>query len=193
MTPGGLTLRQYWVESRGMTQIIRAALFSLLLAPTAGAQGAPGYEALMADLAAAETEAEAAGLVPRIWEIWLTAPDPTAQEILDTAMDRRQARDYLGALRELNRLVAEYPDYAEGWNQRATLHFLTGRFEASLADVDEVLKREPRHFGALAGRAVIYVQQGRIPLAQLAVREALEVHPFLAERAILEIPAGEDI
>ncbi|MDF0599760.1 hypothetical protein P1J78_03345 [Psychromarinibacter sp. C21-152] len=157
------------------------------------AQEARDYDALLAELAAADSQAEADALVPRIWEIWLTAPDAAAQEVLDAALARRRAYDYLGALRHLDRLVAEYPDYAEGWNQRATVHFLTGNFERSLADVAEVLKREPRHFGALAGRAVIYFQQGRIPLAQLAVREAMEVHPYLAERAILEVPSGEDL
>ncbi|WP_172293098.1 tetratricopeptide repeat protein [Pseudoruegeria sp. HB172150] len=172
-----------------------AILLFLVLPGLAPAQGnyAAEYEALLSALAVAETPAEADGLVPQIWNHWLTAPDPVAQEALDTALEHRRAYDFLGALSHLDRLVETYPDYAEGWNQRATIYFLTGNFEKSLADVDEVLKREPRHFGALAGRAMIYYQQGRVPLAQIAVREALKFHPFLAERAILDVPAGEDL
>lgn len=182
-----------------MTQLFRALrpvlLFLLLLPAPLMAQedGPQDYEALLAALAGAESQAEADGLVPRIWNHWLTAPDPTAQEVLDAALERRRSYDFLGALGHLNLLVAKYPDYAEGWNQRATVYFAIGDFDASLADVAEVLAREPRHFGALSGRAMIYYRQGRLPLAQLAVRKALEVHPFLAERAILDIPAGDDI
>ncbi|WP_425052343.1 tetratricopeptide repeat protein [Psychromarinibacter sp. S121] len=155
--------------------------------------GDEGYEALLAALADAGTPAEAQTIVPLIWDVWLTAPDDAAQEVLDAAMARRSAYDFAGALKHLNILIETYPDYAEGWNQRATVLFLVGDYEGSLADVDEVLKREPRHFGALAGRAMIYFQQGRLPLAQLSVRKALTVHPFLAERAILDIPAGQEL
>ena len=109
------------------------------------------------------------------------------------ALSRRSAYDYAGALKHLNILVESYPNYAEGWNQRATVRFLVGDYEGALADVEEVLKHEPRHFGALAGRGMIYFQQGRLPLAQLSVRNALRVHPFLAERAILDIPAGQEL
>lgn len=170
---------------------IAMLLFTLLLPTASLAQ--EGNDDLLAALAAAKTPAEAGALVPRIWEHWLTAPDAAAQEVLDAALRRRQAQDFLGALQQLDLLVAAYPDYAEGWNQRATVHFLIGDFDKSLADVEEVLRREPRHFGARAGRAMIYYQQGRLSLAQIAVRDALKYHPFLAERAILDIPAGDEL
>ena len=151
------------------------------------------YEALMSALAQADNPAQAAQISGEIWQIWLTAPDPAAQEVLDNAMQRRQAYDFLGAIDHLDRLVQGWPDYAEGWNQRATVHFLRGEYEKSLADVAQTLAREPRHFGALAGKAVILFNQGRTPLAQIAVREALQYHPFLNERAILDLDTGEEI
>lgn len=148
---------------------------------------------MLTALASAETREKADQLSGEIWQIWLTAPDETAQEVLEKALRRREAYDFLGAIDHLNRLIAGWPDYAEGWNQRATLHFLRGDLEASLADVAETLAREPRHFGALSGKAVIFFQQGKIPLAQIAVREALKHHPFLQERAILNLNPGTDL
>ena len=169
-------------------------LLSLSLAITASAAAAQdGYEDLLAALAKSGSKAEADALSGRIWQIWLTAPDAAAQEVLDAAMTRRENYDFLGAIRHLDRLIETYPDYAEGWNQRATMHFLRGDFDASLSDVAETLAREPRHFGALSGKAVILFQQGRIPLAQIAIREALKYHPFLNERAILDANPGKDI
>jgi tetratricopeptide (TPR) repeat protein len=178
--------------------LLRALCLLLLLAVPLGAQpretgGTGEVQALLDALARSETPAEAQGYVPQIWSLWLTAPDAAAQEVLDAALERQRARDLLGALRHLDRLVAGYPGYAEGWNQRATVHFLAGNYDRSLADVAETLAREPRHFGALSGRATIYWRQGRLALAQLAVREALKVHPFLAERAILDLPAGKEL
>ncbi len=177
--------------------LILALLLSLAISGVASAQGreapAPGYEGLLEQLRDAKSQGEADILAGRIWEIWLTAPDETAQELLDGSIERRRAGDFLGAIQQLDRLVSSYPDYVEGWNQRATMFFLTGEFEKSLADVAEVLAREPRHFGALSGKAVILAQQGKIPLAQIAVREALRHHPFLRERALLDASPGTDL
>lgn len=175
-----------------LSRLLSPALVFFWLLP-ASAQEAPDYEALMTALAGAENAAEADKLVPQIWQHWLTAPTPAAQEVLDAAMARRSVADYLGALKHLDVLVAEYPDYAEGWNQRATIYYMIGNLDASLADVTEVLAREPRHFGALSGQAMIYAQQGRIPLAQLTIQGALKHHPFLHERMILDLPGGDDI
>ncbi len=183
---------------RWLATVFRAASAALLLglavqAQPAGPVAQRGYEELMSALSVAENQAEADVLSSQIWEHWLTAPDAAAQEVLDAALERRQAYDFRGAIAELDRLIEAYPDYAEGWNQRATMYFLVGDFEASLADVEEVLKREPRHFGALSGKGVILYQQGKLPLAQLAVREALKHHPFLRERAILGAGAGTEL
>lgn len=178
-----------------MTQNFRRviALVFLWLAVLPFSATAQAYEELMSALASSRTQDEADRLSSKIWEVWLTAPDETAQEILDNAMLRRQAYDFIGAIYHLNLLVAAYPTYAEGWNQRATMYFLRGELEASLADVAKVLELEPRHFGALSGKAVILYRQGKVSLAQIAVREALKYHPFLAERAILTARPGTDL
>lgn len=159
-------------------------IFSLFAALPLWAD-AERYETLLADLASAGSKGEAELLNKEIWDCWLTAPDETAQEILNAALERRANYDFLAAIEHVNRLIFAYPDYAEGWNQRATLYYLVGDYDASLADVDETLKREPRHFGALAGKSVILFNQGKIGLAKIAVREALKYHPYLNEAAIL--------
>ncbi|MDJ0825317.1 MAG: hypothetical protein QNJ16_07435 [Rhodobacter sp.] len=180
-----------------MTAIFRAlrpALAALFLAlPVAAETSGARYEALLAELRGAQSAAEADRLSDEIWQVWLTAPDAAAQEVLDAAMQRRVNYDFAGAIGHLDRLVETYPDFVEGWNQRATMYFLVGDFERSLADVAEVLVREPRHFGALSGKAVILYQQGKVPLAQIAVREALKHHPFLNERFILNAGGGQQL
>ncbi len=94
------------------------------------------------------------------------------------------------ALPILDDIVARAPQWAEGWNKRATVLFLLGEYERSLADIDRVLALEPRHFGALAGRGFIHMNQGESRQALAALRRALAVNPFLKERHGL-IPALE--
>ena len=96
----------------------------------------------------------------------------------------RRALDFTGALALLDRIVADYPTYAEGWNQRATLYYLTDDFDRSLADIDKVLQYEPRHFAALSGRAIIHLARNERGLALMDMRAALAIHPFLAERQL---------
>lgn len=151
------------------------------------------YDALFRSLASAGSAEEASLLSDQIWARWMQAPDPEAQALLDEAMGHRAAGNLLEMLAVLDTLTAAYPDYAEGWNQRATLYFIVGDYERSLADVANVLALEPRHFGALSGRAVILLRQGHVALAQIAIREALQYHPYLNERAILDIPVGSEL
>ncbi len=103
-------------------------------------------------------------------------------------MERRSAYDYAGAIAILDRLVALAPDWAEAWNQRATMRFLADDLDGSLADCERVLELEPKHFGALSGQALILMRQGRFDTAQSILRKAVEIDPFLAERALLVEP-----
>ena len=98
------------------------------------------YERLLTELAASSSPEEADALSGEIWQIWLTAPDAAAQEVLDAAMTRRMQQDVLGAILQLNRLVEQWPDYAEGWNQRATMYFLA-RYPALVGDESGELTR----------------------------------------------------
>jgi tetratricopeptide (TPR) repeat protein len=161
-------------------------------------QGDPeGYqttrEQLFEALAAAPDEATAREIADSIWNLWFQAPDPDAQHLMELVLERRQMFDLPMALKLLDQLVEEAPDWAEAWNQRATIRFMAGDYEGSLADIDRVLPLEPKHFGALSGEAIILTQLGREAEAQSVLRRAVAIHPFLVERALLKEPEGRDI
>jgi tetratricopeptide (TPR) repeat protein len=147
---------------------------------------------------AAETFMEGRSVSGAMWEVWLRAPDSTAQEILDSGMARRGAYDFLGAIAEFDRLVDYCPDYAEGFNQRAFVHFLSQNYEAALLDLDRALELQPLHVGAQSGRALTLMNLGRLPEARLQLLEAVDNNPWLSERSLLEQgaplgPSGSDI
>jgi tetratricopeptide (TPR) repeat protein len=96
----------------------------------------------------------------------------------------RSSGNISGSIALLDKLVEDYPTYAEGWNQRATMRYLVNDLEGSLADIDKVLEFEPRHFGALSGRVLIYLAQGKRALALKEMATALTIHPFLNERQL---------
>ncbi len=115
---------------------------------------------------------------------------------MSEAMERRQVYDLSGAIAILDKLVALTPDWAEAWNQRATLRYMAEDFDGSLADIERVLELEPKHFGALSGEVLILMRFGRVEVAQSVLKKAVEINPFLAERALLiepPKPAGKDI
>jgi tetratricopeptide (TPR) repeat protein len=144
-------------------------------------------------LGAAETETDARSIEDEIWHHWFLAPDSKAAALMDRAMERRRNYDFAGAVEILDELIAANPDWAEAWNQRATIRFMQGDLAGSLADVEETLQREPRHFGAMAGMAIILTQQGRIEQAQSILRKAVKIDPFLRERAMIVPVPGSDI
>lgn len=159
-----------------------AALLLLLATATAQDDRAEELDRLFADLRTAPDPATAQRIDRQIWLIWMSPTDPVLAERMNAALEARGSGDYGEAIRLLDQLVADHPDYAEGWNQRATIHFMTGNLEASLADCARVLELEPRHFGALSGRALIYLQLDNRALALKDMVTALAIHPFLNER-----------
>lgn len=120
-----------------------------------------------------------------LWDSWMEAPDADAQALFDLGMQRMAAFDNVGAVEVFGELIRYAPDFAEGWNQRAFAYFRMQDYENSLADIAETLEREPRHFGALSGKFRIMIVQGRALLAQKALRRAVAVNPWLAERRML--------
>jgi len=149
-------------------------------------------EQLFAALAAAQSAADAEAIVDQIWHFWFRPPNADAGKLMADAMERRSAYDYAGAIAILDQLVALAPDWAEAWNQRATMRFLADDLDGSLADCERVLELEPKHFGALSGQAIILMRQGRFDTAQSILRKAVEIDPFLAERALLVEPQKEE-
>lgn len=113
------------------------------------------------------------------WQIWSRSGDPVIDKLFAQGTAQMEAFELEEALATFGTIVKRKPAFAEGWNKRATILFLLGRFEASLKDCDEVLKRNPRHFGALSGAGQIHLQLGNVERALEYFRKALTVNPNL--------------
>ncbi|HYI05760.1 MAG TPA: tetratricopeptide repeat protein [Reyranella sp.] len=146
-------------------------------------------DALFGRLKAITDEAEGDAVVAEIWQVWMQSGDAALDEAMQRAVLAMGHVPGL-ALPILDDIVARAPQWAEGWNKRATVLFLLGEYDRSLADIERVLALEPRHFGALAGLGFIRMNQGESRQALKALRRALAVNPFLKERHGL-IPALE--
>ena len=124
-----------------------------------------------------------------LWRVWSRSGDPDADKVFLQGVDEMQRGDLATAVGTFTEIIKRKPDFAEAWNKRATAYYLTGEFEKSLADCDEVMKRNPVHFGALSGYGLIYLQLGKPEDALLYFERALDVNPNLAgiEQAVQAI------
>ncbi len=146
------------------------------------------HDELFRALAAARSEDEARAIEDSIWIFWTQGPDSEATAQMQALLSARRSYDTDKALAIANALTQRYPNYAEGWNQKATVLFMKEDMDASLEAIERVLTLEPKHFGALAGKAVILMRQGRAQLGQQTLRRAVAIHPFLKERGLLAEP-----
>jgi tetratricopeptide (TPR) repeat protein len=113
----------------------------------------------------------------KIWEVWSRPTSATAEVLLQEASSAMAAREFPVAEKILTELTNSYPDFSEGWNRRATMYFAQEKFDLSLSDIEKVLELEPRHFGALAGRGMIYQKQEKWNQALASYRQALRFNP----------------
>jgi len=158
------------------------ALLTLLLllgltVPAGADQKDPRLPGLFAALGKAPTPEFAQAIEISIWEIWFQHPDPVIGKLMENAVKATAVDDFASAERALNQVVVLAPDYAEGWNRRATLYFLMGRIDESLADIDAVLALEPRHFGALSGQGLCFLAKDDLAAAAESFKRALAVNP----------------
>ena len=181
---------------------MRLVLALLLLPLAAQAQdaacpAAPDNSARVAELlqslSTAGDPAEAGLLSDQLWRIWTAAPDAEAQRMLDLGMALRQQYNLAGSRDMLSDLIAYCPDYAEGYNQRAFSAFLAQDYAAALTDLDAALAITPDHVAALSGKALTLIGLQRDDEAQVVLREAVRLNPWLSERALLRDPPGQDI
>jgi tetratricopeptide (TPR) repeat protein len=133
-----------------------------------------------------------AGAAAALWQIWSRSGDPAIDKLYSRGVEQMQALALTDALATFSAIVRRKPDFAEGWNKRATIYFLLGRNEESLRDCDEVFKRNSKHFGALAGAGQIHLQLGHAELALEFFRRAVAVNPNLEGPAQM-IPILEEL
>jgi tetratricopeptide (TPR) repeat protein len=135
-------------------------------------------DALMPRLADDDDDVRAAA-TDAIWQIWSRSGDPAIDRLFASGVEHMQRQDFDDALKVFDQIVRRKPAFAEGWNKRATVYFLLGEDEKSLLDCDEVLKRNPKHFGALSGAGQIHLRLGHLQQALEFFERALKVNPNL--------------
>lgn len=114
-----------------------------------------------------------------VWEVWSRSGDLEVDRLFAVGVEQLNQRAPQAAIETFTRIIEKKPDFAEGWNKRATIYYLVGEYEKSLRDCDEVMKRNSNHFGALAGYGQIYLQLGHPERALDYFERALAVNPNL--------------
>ena len=138
----------------------------------------PDVDALMRSLRDPDVETRA--LAERsIWQVWARSGRPEVDALYRIGIDEFERGQVDRAIETFTQVIALDPDFAEAWNKRATLWFVAGDLKRSLADCDEVMKRNPRHFGALSGYAQIHIRLGNYERALDYARRAYAVNPNL--------------
>jgi tetratricopeptide (TPR) repeat protein len=180
--------------------LAQVSLAQVSLAQVSLAQGSPGYEwlsppsdlprvehggptynlnTLFDALKIAPDEVSAKAIEDRIWAIWLVSGSDTCNLLMTRVKAATDDKDYDLAIKLLNAVIELRPDYVEAWNRRATVYYLKQDYGRALADIAEVLAREPRHFGALSGLGLMLQEIGDDKHALEAYRKALAIDPHL--------------
>ena len=152
---------------------------ALPVGPAAADQDDPRLEALFARLKSAPNAPAAQEVEASIWHIWLQSDDNVIGLLMGQGINAMSRNDMRAALGKFDQIVKIAPDFAEGWNKRATVHYLLGNYQESLHNIEKTLKLEPRHFGALSGRGLVYSALEQWRPALESFEKALEVNPHM--------------
>jgi tetratricopeptide (TPR) repeat protein len=114
-----------------------------------------------------------------LWAVWSRSGDATIDHILEIGVAQMREGQIEASVETFSDIIRRRPDFAEGWNKRATAYYLLGDWRRSAADCDEVLKRNPQHFGALSGYGMIWLQLDQPTRALARFEEALAINPNL--------------
>ena len=139
----------------------------------------PQLNGLFDRLKATTDPVEARSIESSIWQIWMTSDSAEVNKLMADGVQAMASGDFAEAFKTFDRTVDAAPDFAEGWNKRATVLYLMGEYAASMADVDRTLALEPRHFGALSGLGLIDVELDRDDDALEAFQRALAINPHM--------------
>ena len=154
-----------------------AKLFLVLLFSST-VSNASETQKLLDELAAASSGEMAKTIIINIQQAWINShEDSSEKRLMSQALSAMDDGNLVKAERELTKLIKKNPDFVEAWNKRATVRFFNGDFSGSETDVFEVLSREPRHFGAISGLAMINVHMGALREAVKAYEMLLNIHP----------------
>lgn len=114
-----------------------------------------------------------------LWEIWCRSGIPEVDRLLRQGIEAMERRELAEAVALFSRIIARAPDFAEGWNKRATARYVAEDYAGAVADCEETLARNRHHFGALSGQGLCHMALGQFREAAALFRRALTVHPHL--------------
>lgn len=166
--------------------------------PRVSGEKTKNLDFLFGALKAAPDQESAKAVEARIWALWSATPSDTAALLMSRAKTAMDGKDTDVALKLLDAVIKLRPDYVEAWNRRATIYYLQNDYSRSMEDIRQVLIREPRHFGALAGLGMIMQETGDDKHALDAFRKALAINPYLERvpelvKSLTEKVEGRDI
>ena len=168
--------------------IIALALITLPQMGYSEDNGKEKLENFFTNLAQAETPERANEIIEDIWVFWThDNEDATNLSMINQGIVLTQQGQFQFAERIFSRIIERDESFMEAWNKRATVRYMMGKLDESTSDIEEVLKREPRHFGALSGLAAIRLHQGDFQSALNIYQHILEIHPFSVD-ALTRIP-----
>ena len=177
--PGGCANLLLMKAQKWLHNVIVAAVLPFLLICSQATAQTVVLDDLFAKLLTAD-EATSVRLEQDIWREWSKSGSPAMDLLLQRGRDAMAVGDNDAAIEHLTALIDHAPEFAEGWNARATAYFQAGDLGPSISDIGHVLTLNPRHFGALAGLGMIFEQLEKPEKALEVYRAALAIHPHLA-------------
>jgi tetratricopeptide (TPR) repeat protein len=166
--------------------------------PKSPKETASGLDFLLGALKAAPDQESARHVEAKILALWSQSSSDTTLLLMQRVKTATDAKQLDVALKLLDAVLKLHPEYIEGWSRRATLHYMSNDYQRALEDIEQVLSREPRHFGALAGLGVVMQELGDDKRALDAFRKAIEINPYLERvqelvKSLTEKVEGRDI
>jgi tetratricopeptide (TPR) repeat protein len=128
-----------------------------------------------------ESKNEINNLTHDIWKIWDETSDPKIEADYHRGLEAMRTGDFVMSIDFFTRVIEKNPDFAEGWNKRATVYYILGQFDQSMIDINKTLLLEPRHFGAMDGMGLIFIQLQQYDKAIKIYDQMLEIFPHSAD------------
>ena len=166
------------IWSRILNPVVTALVLVFLTCAAALAQDAAKLDGLFDRLKTADVD-ESGRIETEIWIEWSKSGSPALDLLLQRGRDAMAIGDNALAVDHFTAVIDQAPDFAEGWNARATAYYQEGEFGPSVADIAKTLQLNPRHFGALSGLAAILEDAGKPERALEVYKAALAIHPHL--------------
>ena len=158
--------------------LVRTLIVFLLFACSLKAdQNDARLEDLFKILSKTESDVQINEVTSSIWDIWHETNDPSIEADFYRGLESMRTGDLIMAVAFFTRVINKNPNFAEGWNKRATVYYMLGKFDASMMDIIETLKLEPRHFGAMDGMGLIFIHLEQFDNAIDIYDQMLEIFP----------------